>query len=119
MGIEKFRRMATQMRSGKGRAARYSAEARAWAVQFAECELDRGQSVTAVASDLGISDMTLRGWLYSASRRAHGELCPVVVAEDEPTSERVARALTVTTVQGHVVTGLDLEGAASLLRALG
>jgi transposase-like protein len=119
MGIEKFRRTALRMRSGKGRSARYPAEVRAWAVQYAEAELAEKRTVTSVAGQLGISDMTLRAWLYAASRKPVGRLCEVVVAEPEPEATAPARALTLTTAGGHVVTGLDLEGAATLLKALG
>jgi hypothetical protein len=72
-----------------------------------------------VAGQLGVSDMTLGSWLYTASRKPPGELCEVVITEREPEVAAPTTALTVTTPQGHVVTGLDLEGAASLLKALG
>ena len=115
MSLEKFRRTATRMRAGKGRSTRYPAEARAWAVQYTESQLATKRTLTAIAGQLGVSDMTLRAWMYAASRKSSGPLCEVVVAEPEAP----ARALTVTTAQGHAVAGLDLEGAAALLRALG
>ena len=119
MSIETFRRTATSMRAGKGRAPRYPAEARAWAVQYAEAQLARKRTLTAVARQLGVNDMTLRSWLYIASRKPSGELCEVVVTERERALTAPTGALTVTTPQGHVVSGLDLESAAALLKALG
>ena len=82
------------MRSGKGRLRRYPAEAQAWAVTHAETELAQGQSVGAIAAKLGMSDMTLRGWLYSASRQQPGELCQVVVTPSPPPPKSACRVLT-------------------------
>jgi hypothetical protein len=84
-------------------------------VQYTEDQLARRRTLTAVAGQLGVSDMTLRSWLYTASRKPPGKLCEVIVAEPEAP----ARALALTTAQGHAVTGLDLEGAVTLLKALG
>lgn len=117
MSIEKFRRSTARMRAGKGRSARYPAEARQWAVKFAQGQLSRGQALSAVSGQLGVSDMTLRSWLYAASREPTGSLCEVVVAEPEPPVSPAR--VTVTTRGGHVVTGLDADEAAALLRALG
>lgn len=115
--IEKFKQSAKRMRNGKGRRARYPDEARVWAVKYAEAQMAKGTTVSAVAGRLGISDMTLRSWLYSASRQPSGSLCEVIVAE--PVAATPAKGITVTTTAGHVVGGLDLEGAAALLKALG
>lgn len=115
--IERFKQSTKRMRGGKGRAARYPDEARAWAVKYAEGQMAKGEKVSALAGRLGISDMTLRSWLYSASRKGAGALCEVVVAEAVPVPP--ARGITVTTAAGHVVGGLDLEGAAALLKAIG
>ena len=59
MNIEKFRQAATRVRAGKGRSTRYPADARTWAVQYAEAQLARKRTLTAVAGQLGVSDMTL------------------------------------------------------------
>lgn len=117
MSIEKFKR-ARAAKSGRGR---YPADARTWAARYAETRIRRGRRIAAIAAELGISDMTLRAWLYAATRESPGELCEVVVAEAEPPSPRTAvpRSLSVTTVQGHVVMGLDAEGVVVLLKALG
>ena len=112
MSIQKFKRS----RAAKQGRGRYPVEARSWATRHAERRIRDGASVASVATELGISDMTLRSWLYASTRERGGELCEVVVTEAAPAP---ARALSVTTAQGHVGTGLDLEGAAALLRSLG
>jgi len=54
-------------------------------------------------------------------RQPAGELCEVVVAEPETGGREVkhSRPIPLSTVDGHVVSGLDLQGAAALLRAPG
>ena len=114
MSIEGFRR--AREKRGRGR---YPKSARRWAVGYARRGLSKGLSLSAIAAELGVSDMTLRVWLSpDPAQTPAGELCEVVVAEHEPTPSAVRRPVTLTTAQGHVVTGLDLEGAAALLRAL-
>ena len=117
MGIEQFHQMAEQMRGGKGRAVRYTDEARAWAVEYAEREMATGESVGAVATKLRVSDMTLRSWLYAAAPKPEPELREVVV-EEAPQPPAAARALSLTTSSGHTLTGLDIEDASALLRSL-
>jgi len=114
MSIEKFKRA----RSSKRGRGKFPAEARTWATRYAETRIKRGRPVAAVAANLGISDMTLRAWLHAATQASTAKLCEVIVAEPEP-PPAPPPAVSLTTAQGHVVTGLDVESAAALLRAIG
>ena len=115
MKLTKFKQESARMRAGKGRQGRYSSESRTWAVSHARQEMAGGRTVTAVASDLGICDMTLRGWLFDAQQE-RSPLSEVVVMQEPSHS---ASGLTVTTASGHTVGGLDMQSAVELLRALG
>lgn len=112
--LERFK----QARATRGNGP-YPAEARAVALDYAEEELSRGRTVTSIAGDLGVDGLTLRTWLKCAVRpKRSGKLCEVIVTDPPQAAPTVTGDLTVTTAQGHVVSGLDLESATSLLRAL-
>lgn len=115
MNLTKFKQESARMRAGKGRQGRYSTESRTWAVRQAQQEMAGGCSVIAVASDLGVGDMTLCGWLFVAQQQSP-TLSEVVVVQEPKGS---SAGLTVTTASGHTVGGLDMQTAVELLRALG
>ena len=113
MTLRKFKRS----RGPNGATGRFPPEARTWATCHAENRVELGWSTPRIAVELGISDMTLRSWLYTASHEGSGKLCEVTVTEPEPPLPPPS-VVSLTTAQGHVVTGLDVESAAALLRAI-
>ena len=119
----KVRRVSSRKRDGKGGASRDPVEARSWAVGYANRWLSNNRALTTIAARLSVSDMTLRARLHAHMRKPAGELCEVVVAEPETgrAGRKVehSRPITLSTVDGPVVSGLDLQGAAALLRAPG
>ena len=113
MTLRKFKRS----RGAKGAGGRFPADARTWATHHAKTRLEGGWTTTRIAAELEVSDVTLRAWLYDATRESSGQLCEVIVAEPEPPPPPPP-AVSLTTAQGHVVTGLDVESVAALLRAI-
>ena len=112
MTLRKFRRS----RGAKGATGRFPSDARTWATRHAETRVRSGWTITRIAAELEVSDMTLRAWLYDATREVTGQLCEVIVTEPEPPPPLPAVSLT--TAQGHVITGLDVKSVAALLRAI-
>ena len=118
MTVEGFRREVMRRRGARRRGApRYPQQLVSFAVQHAASVQAAGGRVSTAASELGLSVMTLASWLSRAELSEHGRLREVVVSE--PLARAAApRLLTVTTPAGHVVSGLDVTQAATLLRAL-
>jgi len=69
--IERFRgRVVKQLGGRPGRGARYPADLRAEAVALAGLVLEAGESLSSVASELGIGAATLSRWLEDPPARA-------------------------------------------------
>lgn len=90
---------------------RYSAEEREAMVQKARAMRASGMSLAAVASELGVSVMSLTKWLRDA--RPAPSFLPVRIAEAPSPS------LSLVTPSGYRVEGLTPEGIVALLRILG
>jgi len=115
--VAAFRREVVRRRGSRRRGApRYPAQLVSFAVQHARGELAAGRSLSAAATELGLSAMTLSAWL-SRSGDDGGQLREVMVSES-PVTLGPQHGLTMTTASGHVVTGLSAGQAAALLRAL-
>ena len=107
---------------GLGKRWRCPKELRQRAVGYAEACCGRGESKWAVAQRLGIVESTLCRWL----RREGGAIVPAMrpvsvidaPARDHGDESTSSPRLRVVTPRGYVVDGLDLEGAAYLLRIL-
>lgn len=74
-------------------------------------------ATAAISGRLGVNDMTLRSWLFASKPEPAGSLREVVVSEVAAV-QRSSSPMTLTTAQGHVLSGLDVATAAELLRAL-
>jgi transposase-like protein len=123
--LETFRLESAKLREGRKRgAAPYPPEMRRFAVRHAEALLTLGSTLYSAAEELGISDMTLRKWVDAAKlQKATDEatFVPVRVVEDPDARTKrmpTANELRLECPGGYVVRGLDLDGAAKLLRAL-
>lgn len=120
MTVGKFRREAEQRRRGRARGAlRYPETMREFAVGHARAVRASGGSVHRAAQELGISDVTLSSWLGAADRPS--KLREVRVASAQPSlasDAPSAPSVVVTAPSGHVVSGLSVQQAAELLRAL-
>ncbi|MBK7152919.1 MAG: hypothetical protein IPH72_14320 [Sandaracinaceae bacterium] len=95
--------------SGRGR--RYTPELRDQVVAAVRSARDAGQTWDAIAVELGVPAITLKRWVEPVAVSRDVKMRPVrVVAESE--------SLTLVTLSGHRVTGLDIATAVELLRRL-
>ena len=122
MTVAKFRREAVRRRGERERGApRYPEQMREFAVSHVRSVRSSGGSVHAVARELGISEVTLGNWLGTADNR--GKLLREVrvsrAAAPRASAAPGLEAVVVTAPSGHVVSGLSVQQAAELLRALG
>lgn len=121
MTAEKFREVSALRKvPGANIGARFSTAERRWAVEYAR---QPGMSANRAARALGISDVTMRIWIRTATPAA--TLRPVVVTTEEPEQQSRPSAasksptmLTLRTAQGHELGPLDVATAVALLRAL-
>lgn len=109
--VKRFR--AEAARHGVGRVGRrYPAEMKALAVALAEER--RGEPLSRVASELGVSELSLQRWV---EQDEPARFRPVEV--DLDSSREPGRGLVLVTPRGYRVEGLEAESLASLLRVLG
>lgn len=86
-------------------------------VSYAHARRGEGRGWGTIAGELGVAGSTLQRWCATPPRPA---LRPVRVAASARSEEIASRAgLVVVTAAGHRIEGLDVGGAAALLRALG
>ena len=114
--IDQFRKEAAKRKRGRRRgSASYPLEMRRFAVDYAVGAIADGGSVSRAARELGVSEVTLAKWMQAAEADdGPGEFREVVVERPEVT----AGGLVVVTPSGFRVEGLDLTGAAALLRVI-
>lgn len=117
--VDAFRAEVVRLRGGRrAGAVRYSRELMAFAVAHAHELLADGRSIHAAAKELGVAMMTLHSWLLRADADPKGRVRSLPTRTRLLLRPEPAQTLTVTTASGHVVSGLDLEQATALLRAL-
>lgn len=117
----------------------YSADVRERVVAYARVQRARGASWKSLGRRLGIAATTLRRYVLQASCREAGRartdeaeqsgvrertserpaVAPVPVTVSLPTAVRAPMALALVSPAGFRLEGLDLDGAAQLLRYLG
>lgn len=120
MTVAKFRREVLRRREGRKRGAgSYPPRMRQFAVAHAVSVRSAGGSVHRAARELGISEVTLASWLRAEPeapklREVRVAASPVRSA---PTSASTGTVV-LTAPSGHVVSGLSVQQAAELLRAL-
>ena len=121
MTVAKFRREVLQRREGRKRGAgSYPPRMRQFAVAHAVSVRCAGGSVHGAARELGISEVTLASWLRAEPeaprlREVRVSASPMQCASPLPTS---TGTVVLTAPSGHVVSGLSVQQAAELLRAL-
>lgn len=98
-------------RRGDSRGRRYPADLRRMIVTHVIAERSKGVSVQSMAASLGLSYVTLLGWLQTGPRGFRS----VTVKAPEPVA---SESLRLVTAQGHRVEGLTREDLAFLLRSL-
>jgi len=117
MTVEAFRREVDERRgSCKRGAPRYPDALVMFALGRVQQARAAGRSLHAVASELGLSAMTLSSWLKRVDARPKSLLREVVVnakSEAAPTM-----GITLVTPLGYELRGLGVDEAAILLRAL-
>jgi hypothetical protein len=96
------------------RGKRYSPELKARIVAFAASRHDEGVSWEGIATELGLSNETLRSWRMAEAPAGSQAMVPVHVV-----AEREGRGVSVVSVSGHRIEGLSLDDAVYVLRALG
>jgi hypothetical protein len=108
--VREFRR-AGKERRGWG----YPPELRRRAADYARERAKAGDGAAAVSAELGVSEQTLRNWLAKTG----GAFLRVTVEEPERAEEKPAAGrLVLVAPSGYRLEGLDLAGAAELLRVL-
>jgi hypothetical protein len=117
--VEEFR-LQVQGRRGERRrgAPRYPDELVAFAVRHAHSARAAGRSLHAAATELSLSSMTLGTWMSRSRESTGGGLREVVVRDADVEEVPDTRTLEIRTASGHVVRGLSVADAATLLRAL-
>jgi hypothetical protein len=110
--LTKIGREVRRLRSGRGR--RYPATLRQRIVRAVRDARDKGSTWPSIEDDLDVPFETLRRWLADIDAEP-SELKPVVVADPIVVE---ARDVVVVTPSGYRVEGLDVDGAATLLRKL-
>jgi len=121
MTVAKFRREAERRRGERERGApRYPEEMRAFAVAHARSVRTAGGSTHGAALELGLSDVTLATWLRTAGKAAKLREVRVAPAAEalRAASSAGTETVVVTAPSGHVASGLSVQQAAELLRAL-
>jgi len=104
-------RVAGKRRRGRG----YPAEMRQRAAEYARKRAKAGDGVAEVSAELGVSEQTLRNWLAKAGPA----FLRVTVDESVGSARAVATgSLVLVAPSGYRLEGLDLDGAADLLRVL-
>lgn len=93
-----------------GRERRIPEQVRDWITTYARRQMAAGQSRSAVAAELGVSDPTLVRLL----RRSSPRLLPVHVAA----GPEIRGGLVVRGPGGLVIEGLDVDGLIALIRGL-
>lgn len=121
MTVARFRREVDRRRGSRRRGApRYEEALVEFAVAHAHAVRAQGGSVHSAAIELGLAAVTLGKWVSRAASSAQGRIREVVLSSAPAPSSCAPSAgtLTLTTASGHLVTGLDVSQAASLLGAL-
>jgi hypothetical protein len=96
------------------RGKRYSPELRARILAFAAAWHDEGASWERIATELGLSTETLRGWRAGEAASDAHAMVPVHVVADHD-----RQGVSIPSVSGHRIEGLTLDDAVYVLRALG
>lgn len=109
MKLEEFQETVSTIKKDNRR-VRYSGEMKAFAVEYAQERIAKGESICTCAQGLGIADATLKNWLGVVD----GGFRQVKIKTERPESEM----LTVVTPSGYRVEGLSMESAEALLRSL-
>ena len=107
--LEEFRKAAERAKAASGR-IRYSEEMRSFAVRYAKGRIGRGSTVSASAKELGVAEATLNKWL-----KRNDAFRQIQIRPDKSDT----RTVTLITPNGYRLEGLDIESAASILRAIG
>jgi len=94
-----------------GRGRRFSPDLKARISRYVIAARGRGESWGALSEELSISDVSLHRWIKSSQG---APMRRVILRDPAPLTE-----LTLTTRDGHRVTGLDVGSLAELLRQLG
>lgn len=115
--VKEFRRVAANV-VGAGTGRRYSARARALAVEFARESVSKGDSVMGAAMALGVAAQTLAYWLSRAQLSTRAALVPVEVIGTRASVAASGDGVVVALPNGIVVSGLDADGAVVVLRGL-
>jgi hypothetical protein len=122
MTLEQFRNEVVSRRGSRKRGApAYSEELKAFAISHAQGVCATGRSLHAAASELGISQTTLGRFMQSSGDGIGKRVRRVVVSapvQASASSSSAGHGLTLRTAQGHEVSGLTVEQASALLRAL-
>jgi transposase len=110
--LKSFRKRSREENRGRTRAGRrYSRQLRRDAVAYLERKKRDGASVEQVASELGVSVLSLSRW--SGEQARVGSLVPVEVVVPESTE------LSVVTPGGYRIEGLSEESVVRLVERLG
>lgn len=111
--LKSFRKRSGEENRGRARGGRrYSRQLRVDAVAYLERKRRVGASVEQVASELGVSVLSLSRW--SREEASGGSLVPVEVVAAETSAE-----LSVVTPGGYRIEGLSEESVVRLVERLG
>jgi DNA-binding transcriptional regulator YiaG len=97
-----------------GRGKRYSPALKARIIEFAQSRRSEGASWAQISADIGVAFETLRRWCTGADSPPSRAMVPVRVVAD-----RAESTVSVVSAGGHRISGLTLQEAVAVLRALG
>ncbi|MEW6775934.1 MAG: hypothetical protein AB1405_06555 [Bdellovibrionota bacterium] len=119
--VEGGERLRAELLKWKELKSRYPVELKERAVSYARKRRRAGKTQSAVAVELGLSPMTLHGWLKGGRGRRGKKrplLLPVEIAAEKPGRERKSGGAVVVARNGVRVEGLSVEEIAGLLGRL-
>jgi transposase-like protein len=114
-------RVSREAAMGLGQKWRCPFELREEIVAYAVMCRETGEALAPISERLGLIESTLARWLRQRRKKEEvlrGFRSVAIVPSAEIQRTTHARQLRLTTADGHVIEGLDLESAAYLLQAL-
>ena len=118
-------RVTDESRKDLGKKWRCPRDLRTRIVAYAVACREDGETLGAVSARLGLVESTLARWLRRRKKRARvdsgrepGFRSVAIVPCDEVQRSAGLHELRLITADGHIVEGLDLQGAAYLLKAI-
>lgn len=115
------KRVGREAAMGLGQRWRCPSDLREEIVAYAERCREAGEALAPISERLGLVESTLARWLRQLKTKdevLRGFRSVAIVPSEETQRSSFEGRLRLTTADGHVIEGLDLESAAYLLKAI-